>query len=103
MKKLSAYQQIGLYIMLGKIKGGKNRSFLSSDFAREMRSYFTTKDASEYQRIMGGILGALSKNSIIKKMTGDRDPLWSLSEYIHVNAEKYRKEIFPVYTHWEDN
>lgn len=101
LKKLSAKQQVALYVMLGKLKGGKNRPFLSSDFANEVRSIFVTKDDAEYQRTIGGILGALSKNSLVEKITGDRDPLWAIPEDIYKNAEKYRKEMFPVFTYWE--
>lgn len=101
LKELSAKQQIGLYTILSKLRDEKNHPFLSSDFAREMQPLLLIKDPAEYQQTIGGILGALSKNSLIEKISGDRDPLWMLPEDIHKNADKYKKELFPVITYWQ--
>lgn len=101
IKELSTKQQIGLYTILSKLRDEKNHPFLSSDFAREMQSLLLINDPAEHQRAIGGILGALSKNSLIKKISGDRDPLWVLPEDINENAEKYKKELFPVITYWQ--
>jgi len=101
IKELSAKQQIGLYTILNKLIEEKNHPFLSSDFSREMQSLLNISDPAEYQQTIGGILGALSKNSLIEKISGDRDPLWMLPEDIHKNADKYKKELFPVITYWQ--
>lgn len=101
MTKLSAKQQIGLYVILTKLYGEKNRPFFSSDFAEEMERYLKTNDSDEYKKIIGGILGALSKNGIIRKITGDRDPLWILPDDIYQITGDYKKAILPVVTHWE--
>lgn len=101
LKELSAKQQIGLYTILNKLKSENNRPFLSSDFAREMQPLLLIEDPSEYQQTIGGILGALSKNALIEKISGDRDPLWILPDDIHKNADHYKKELFPVVTYWE--
>lgn len=100
-KELSAKQQISLYTILDKLTDEKNHPFLSSDFAREMQKLLLIDDPAEYQQTIGGILGALSKNSLIEKISGDRDPLWVLPEDIHKNSEKYKKELFPVITYWQ--
>ncbi|MDP3725950.1 MAG: hypothetical protein Q8R36_02005 [bacterium] len=101
IKRLSTKQQIGLYTILNKLRDEKNHPFLSSDFAREMQVLLLISNPAEYQQTIGGILGALSKNSLIEKISGDKDPLWVLPEYIHKNAEKYKKELFPVITYWQ--
>lgn len=99
--KLSAKQQIGLYVVLTKLYSQKNRPFFSSDFAKEMKKYLTIKDPDEYRKTIGGILGSLSKNGMIKKTSGDKDPLWILPEDIHKYAKEYKEDIFPVVTHWQ--
>lgn len=101
LKELSVKQQIGLYTILNKLKDEKNHPFLSSDFAREMQPLLLIADPAEYQQTIGGILGSLSKNSLIEKISGDRDPLWTLPKDIYDNAEKYKKELFPVITYWQ--
>ena len=99
--KLSAKQQIGLYVVLNKLYDKKNLPFLSSNFAKEMKKYLLIDDPDEYRKTIGGILGALSKNEMIKKISGDKDPLWILPEDIHKNAVEYKNDIFPVVTHWQ--
>lgn len=99
--KLSAKQQIGLYVILTKLYDEKNRPFFSSDFAKEMKKYLLIDDADEYRKTIGGILGSLSKNEMIKKTSGDKDPLWILPEDIHKHAIEYKNDIFPVVTHWQ--
>lgn len=101
LKELSAKQQISLYTILNKLTEEKNHPFLSSDFAREMQSLLLINDPAEYQQTIGGILGALSKNSLIEKISGDKDPLWILPDDIHKNAEKYKKALFPIITYWK--
>lgn len=101
LKELSAKQQIGLYTILNKLMDEKNHPFLSSDFAREMQPLLLVDDPAEYQQTIGGILGALSKNSLIEKISGDKDPLWVLPMDIHENADHYKKELFPVITYWQ--
>ncbi len=101
IKELSAKQQISLYTILNKLIEENNRPFLSSDFAREMQSLLLINDPAEYQQTIGGILGALSKNSLIEKISGDKDPLWILPDDIHKNAENYKKALFPVITYWQ--
>ena len=103
IKKLSAKQQIGMRVILKDLIGEENTPFLSSDFSKKMQKIFPIKNDSEHQRMIGGILGALSKNSIIEKITGDRDPLWMIAEDIYENAEKYEKQIQPVLLYWKDN
>jgi hypothetical protein len=99
--KLSAKQQVGLYVVLTKLLDENNRPFYSSDFAREMKSYLLIDDADEYRQTIGGVLGALSKNGLLKKTSGDKDPLWILSEEIHKDAASYKEDILPVVTHWQ--
>lgn len=99
--KLSAKQQIGLYVVLTKLYSQKNHAFFSSDFAKEMKKYLLIKDPDEYRKTIGGILGALSKNEMIKKTSGDKDPLWILPDDIHKHAKEYKDDIFPVVTHWQ--
>jgi len=98
--RLPAKQQIGLYVVLTKFKGD-NPLFHSSDFSREMKSFLSTSEDNEYQKIIGGILGGLSRGQLLKKVSGDRDPLWLIPEDIHKNAELYKKELFPVATYWQ--
>lgn len=99
--ELSVKQQVGLYVVLTKLYSQKNLPFLSSSFAKEMKKYLLIDDSDEYRKAIGGILGALSKNGMIKKISGDKDPLWILPEDIHKNAVEYKDNIFPVVTHWQ--
>lgn len=93
LKKLSAKQQIGLYVVLTKLYDQKNRPFFSSDFARAMEKFLLIADKDEYRKTIGGILGALSKNNILEKVSADRDPLWKLPIDIHAHPEHYKKEL----------
>ena len=99
--KLSAKQQIGLYVVLTKLYDAKNKPFYSSDFAKEMKKYLLIDDPDEYRKAIGGILGALSKNEMIKKTSGDKDPLWILPEGVRKHTVEYKSDIFPVVTHWK--
>lgn len=101
LTKLSVKQQVGLYVVLDKLYDEKNKPFYSSDFAREMQKYLLIEDQDEYRRTIGGILGSLSKNQLLKKMSSDRDPLWMLAEDIHQEAQSYKNDILPVAIHWQ--
>ena len=105
LKDLSVKQQLGLFVVLTKLYDPKNRHFYSSDFAEKIKPFLAKTDQDEIRRIIGGILGALSKNGIIEKVSSDRDPLWKLPEDIHKDPEYYRNElqhIPQVITHWQE-
>ena len=93
LRDLSVKQQVGLYVVLTKFYDPKNRPFYSSDFAKEMKKFLLIDNEDEFRRIIGGILGALSKNNILIRVSSDRDPLWRLPDDIHANTEHYRKEL----------
>ena len=82
-----------LYVVLTKLYDEKNRPFYSSDFSNHMRPFLTIKDTDEFRKTIGGILGALSKNNILVRVSSDRDPLWKLPEDIHASPDHYRKEL----------
>lgn len=105
LKSLSAKQQIGLYVVLTKLYDDKNKPFFSSDFAKAMDKFLIISDQDDYRKTIGGILGALSKNNILEKVSADRDPLWRLPVDIHANPEHYKKELNHVpqiITHWQE-
>ena len=93
LRDLSVKQQLGLYVVLKKFHDPKNRPFYSSNFAKEIKPFLSTNNEDEARRIIGGILGALSKNNILIRVSNDKDPLWKLPEDIHANPEYYRKEL----------
>lgn len=93
IKNLSVKQQLGLYIVLNKLYDSQNHPFYSSDFAKEIKRFLLTDNENEFKRIIGGILGALSKNNILIRVSSGKDPLWKLSEDIHANPEYYKKEL----------
>ena len=103
-KALSVKQQIGLYVVLTKFHTEENSPFFSSDFSAAMKSFLLIEDPGEYKRVIGGILGALSKNNILEKISSDKDPLWRLPEDIYANRESCKKElqhIPQVVARWE--
>jgi hypothetical protein len=105
LKELSAKQQVGLYVVLTKLYDDKNKPFFSSDFAKAMRKFLIIKDEAEYRKTIGGILGALSKNNILEKVSADRDPLWKLPTDIHAKPVYYKKELQhvpQVVTRWKE-
>lgn len=93
LRDLSVKQQLGLYVVLTKFYDSKNRPFYSSDFAKEIKRFLLIDNEDEFRRIIGGILGALSKNNILIRVSSDKDPLWKLPDDIHANPEYYRKEL----------
>jgi hypothetical protein len=93
LSSLSVKQQVGLYVVLTKFYDIKNRPFYSSDFAKEMKKFLLIDNEDDFKRIIGGILGALSKNNILIRVSSDRDPLWKLPEDIHGDPEYYKKEL----------
>lgn len=93
LKNLSVKQQIGLYVVLTKLFDSKNRPFYSSDLAKEMRPFLRIDDDDEFRRTIGGILGALSKNNILIRVSSDRDPLWKLPDDILADPKHYKKEL----------
>ncbi len=93
LKNLSVKQQVGLYVVLTKLYDSQNRPFYSSDLAKAIKPFLRIEDSDEFRRTIGGILGALSKNNILVKVSSDRDPLWKLPDDIHANPEYYKKEL----------
>lgn len=90
IKNLSPSQQVALWVILKFNK----KSFFSSEIAGS--EYLTEKG----RKAIGGILGALSRNGFIEKVSGGRDKLWKLNSLIENNKEFYKKEITKVKTYW---
>lgn len=93
LKTLSVKQQLGLFVVLTKLYDSKNRPFYSSDFAEKIKPFLLIKDKDEFRRTIGGILGALSKNNVLLKVSGDKDPLWKLPDDIQTNPDHFIKQL----------
>ena len=94
IKGLSVKQQLGLFVVLTKLYDKKvNRPFYSSDFSEAIKELVSAKDIDEYYKVVGGILGALSKNGILLKQSGDRDPLWTLADDIYERPGVYLEQL----------
>lgn len=101
IKNLPPKQQIGLYVILAKLYSRKNESFLSSNFSEAMQKYFKIDDSAQYGKTIGGILSSLSRNNLIERVSGGRNPLWTIPEDIKKNSSLYKNAIFNVTTYWQ--
>ncbi len=93
LKNLSVKQQLGLYVVLTTLYDSKNHPFYSSELAKAIRPFLNIDNDDEFRRIIGGILGALSKNNILIRVSSDKDPLWKLPDDILSDPERYKKEL----------
>jgi len=93
LKALSVKQQLGLYVVLTYLYDEKNSPFYSSDFSNKMEKFLIIDDKDEYRKTIGGILGSLSKNNILEKISSDRDPIWKIADDIHSDPVYYKKEL----------
>lgn len=93
LKNLSVKQQLGLYVVLTKLYDSKNRPFYSSNLAKAIKPFLNVDNDDEFRRIIGGILGALSKNDILIKVSSDKDPLWKLPDDILADSEYYKEQL----------
>lgn len=99
-------QQIALWVilrMLKKADDGKKFRFFSSDFAREFGEFILQEvkdDKKDYGKLVGGVLSGLSRGGIVLKLSGGRDPLWTLADDILKNSEKYLPPLARVKVYW---
>lgn len=67
--------------------------FRTSDIARKIEDFAQGKAA-------GAVLGALYRNGYIKKLSGDRDKAWRLSDKALKVHEELRRHISEVKISW---
>lgn len=90
IQNLSIRQQVALRVILNLNK----RRFRTSEVADS--DLWT----DEGKRSIGGIVSALGKNNIIKRLSGGQDKLWELDENIDNNRKLYENELNPVIAYW---
>ncbi len=104
IRSLPARQQIALYVILRmEGVGEKGFAFLSSQFANELKRFMYVNifnDEKEYGKLVGGILGGLSRGGYLQSVSGGRDKLWKLSPKLGKNWKEYKEKLFEVKIYW---
>lgn len=107
IRSLPITQQVALWTILRLPEAGdKDFNFRSSAFAQAVKKFISEdkkKNDAEYGRFIGGILSSLSRNKILRKLSGDRDKLWTLSNEVKANLELYKKLLFEAKTYWPNS
>jgi hypothetical protein len=97
-------QQIAFWVIL-KMPGvdEKDFRFFSHEFAKEFRRFASSKvsgNSEEYGKFIGGVLSGLFRNGLLKRVSGGRSKLWTLSGEVRKNFEEYKKFLLEVKTYW---
>lgn len=101
VRDLPVLQQVGLYYVLDKLHSPKSEGFKSSEFSQIMLAYIKTKDAAQHGKTIGGILSSLSRNGLIERVSGGRDPSWTISDEVKEQRLAYKKAVFNIKTYWQ--
>lgn len=100
VRDLPVLQQVGLYFILHKLDSLKNESFKSSQFSQAMQEFIKVKDAAQHGKTIGGVLSSLSRNGLIERVSGGRDPSWIIAEEVSKKKSAYKKAVFDIKTYW---
>jgi len=104
IRSLPLSQQVALWVILRMSKIDEpGFSFYSSTFAKLFKPYvkkhlFTNPE--EYGKFVGAALSGLMRNKILIRLTGDRNKLWTISDDIKDNLEKFKKSLFETKVYW---
>lgn len=97
-------QQVALWVILRMPNAEKkNFKFFSSDFTTHFRRFASNKtsgDSEEYGKFIGGVLSGLFRNRVLKRLSGGRSKLWTLSDEVKRNFEEYKRYLLEVKTYW---
>lgn len=101
---LPSTQQVALWVIFRMPRADKDDfKFFSHEFAGQFKRFtnnLVKENPRNYGRFMGGILSGLSRNSILKRLSGGRSKLWTLSDEVKENFEEYKKYLLEVKVYW---
>lgn len=100
---LPAKQQIALWIILKNFHKKDIVSFTVGDFCDVAKKYFKADDPEALGKIAGGLLSSLVRNEMVKKISGGRNKIWTVTDELNKNAKNYESAIFPITNYWVGN
>jgi len=101
---LPSTQQVAFWVIL-RMPNAEEESFrfFSHEFAKEFKRFASNiiKENSEnYGKFIGGILSGLFRNGILKRLSGGRSKLWTLSDEVKRNFKEYKQNLWEAKTYW---
>lgn len=97
-------QQVALWVILRMPNAEReNFKFFSSDFTTHFRRFASNKingGSEEYGRFIGGVLSGLFRNGVLKRLSGGRSKLWTLSDEVKRSFEEYKRYLLEVKKYW---
>lgn len=101
---MSFYQQVALWIIIRMPRSQeKDFKFTSSEFTKVFIKFLQSQLATnpdEAGKFAGAILSSLVRNSLLEKINGDRDKLWTTSKIIKEHYSDFKQHLFDVKTYW---
>ena len=97
-------QQVALWVIL-RMPNAEEEDFrfFSYEFAESFKKFASdkiTRNSKDYGKFIGGVLSGLYRNGILKRLSGGRSKLWTLSDEVKKDFGEYKKYLYEIKTYW---
>ncbi len=104
VSSLPITQQLGLWVIL-RMPDATSPIFCfkSSKFAQSIRRFVVPtliNSSVDYGKFTGGVLSGLLRNGLLRRLSGGRDKIWTLSDEVRDEIEEFKEKLLETKTYW---